>query len=219
MAVRISRKMCCVALLLGLITLASGVQAEAVSSVSGIVVTTEDETVTIGMSGAEAEAAGQAIEVTADVAGREIEAVVGKLLEQSGSSMGLGLTMLVPIVALLLIFGGPVLLMIVLATLHYRSRNRRAGLHHETMARLIESGQPIPDEVLRVTLTDSLHRGVRGFRNLGLGLGLFAFLTLAASVKVGALGLLFMGIGVAQLLIWKFIDSRPSDSASFSHRD
>lgn len=130
-----------------------------------------------------------------------------------------GMALMIPILAVLLIFGGPLLLVILLAVMHFRSRNRQAELQHASIARVVESGQPVPEDILRQSLQTSVHQGVRGLRNIGLGLGLLAFLWVVFGPRAGAIGFLFIGIGLSQVAVWKFVDSRPSGANSFTSRD
>lgn len=130
-----------------------------------------------------------------------------------------GMALMIPILAVLLIFGGPLLLVILLAVMHFRSRNRQAELQHASIARVVESGQPVPEDILRQSLQTSVHQGVRGLRNIGLGLGLLAFLWVVFGPRAGAIGFLFIGIGLSQVAVWKFVDNRPSGANSFTSRD
>lgn len=130
-----------------------------------------------------------------------------------------GMALMIPILAVLLIFGGPLLLVILLAVMHFRSRNRQAELQHASIARVVESGQPVPEDILRQSLQGTVHQGARGLRNIGLGLGLLAFLWMVFGPRAGAIGFLFIGIGLSQVAIWKFVDSRPSGANSFTSRD
>lgn len=130
-----------------------------------------------------------------------------------------GMALMIPILAVLLIFGGPLLLVILLAVMHFRSRNRQAELQHASIARVVESGQPVPEDILRQSLQTSVHQGVRGLRNIGLGLGLLAFLWVVFGPRAGAIGFLFIGIGLSQVAVWKFVDNRPSGASSFTSRD
>lgn len=130
-----------------------------------------------------------------------------------------GLELLIPILAVLLIFGGPLLMVIILASMHFRSRNRQVELQHASIARVVESGQPVPEGILQQSLQGTVHQGARGLRNIGLGLGLLAFLWMVFGPRAGAIGFLFIGIGLSQVAIWKFVDSRPSGANSFTSRD
>lgn len=118
---------------------------------------------------------------------------------------------LIPILAISLIFGGPVVLVIVLAILHYRAKARRERMQSDNIARLIEAGRDIPAELLRgdepvgVNGQDNLRKGVK---NIGVGTGLLIFLTLLIDIGIGAVGFIFIGLGVSQLVVWKLADRK-----------
>lgn len=135
-----------------------------------------------------------------------------------GSSFGnfsMNPDVIVPIVALLLLFGGPLILVIVLAVLHYRSKARRLQNINANIDKLLAAGRDIPIELLRGDEPyipkdeGNLHKGMR---NIGLGVGWLAFLTLMFGLKLGAFGFVFIGLGLSQVIVWK-LSGAPSNSA------
>jgi hypothetical protein len=131
---------------------------------------------------------------------------------------------LIPVVAMLLLFGGPVLLVIVLAILHYRSKARRRQNINMNIDKLLAAGRDIPVELLLgeepsmfksataqgeifYTRSDEMMR--KGIRNIGLGTGWLIFLTIFLGIKIGSFGFIFIGLGISQVVIWKLSDSRP----------
>jgi hypothetical protein len=43
----------------------------------------------------------------------------------------------------------------------------------------------------------------KGMRNIGLGLGWLIFLTILCGIQIGAIGFIFIGLGVSQMVVWK----------------
>lgn len=148
--------------------------------------------------------------------------------EDMGSfdDFGMSPELIIPIVAMILLFGGPVLLVIILAFLHYRAKARRQHNINANIDKLLAAGRDIPVELLLGEEATAVKRNVagevttvyhgadsnmqKGFRNIGLGTGWLVFLTIAFGIKIGAFGFIFIGLGLSQVLIWKL--SSPSAS-------
>ena len=135
--------------------------------------------------------------------------------------------LLIPIVAMSLLFGGPVLLVIILALLHYRAKARRQKNINANIDKLLAAGRDIPVELLLGEEATAIKRNVsgdvtvyhgddanmqKGVRNIGLGTGWLIFLTIMFGIKIGAFGFIFIGLGLSQVVIWKL--SSPSPGAS-----
>ena len=129
---------------------------------------------------------------------------------------------IIPIVAMSLLFGGPVILIIILVILHYRAKSRRLKNINMNIDKLLAAGRDIPLELLmgdepRVvknttesgeviyTLNDEMMS--KGVRNIGLGIGWLIFLTIAFGIKIGSFGFILIGLGISQVVIWKLSDS------------
>lgn len=126
-------------------------------------------------------------------------------------------SVLIPILAVLLIFGGPIALVIVLAVLRYRTRARRERNHNENIARLLEAGRDVPLELLlgADAPVEKVQNNLRkGIENVCVGTALLIFLTLMVGVEIGAVGLIVIAYGVSQLAVWKLIDSKAAPAAS-----
>ena len=112
---------------------------------------------------------------------------------------------LIPIVGMLVTFGLPPLLVGII--LYYKHRKLR--LTHETIARLVEKGLPIPPELLEAPADKRGHSGLRaGLVLLGLGIGLGILL-----LEVGgpwSVGLIPGLMGVALLIAWKIETRAPA---------
>ena len=91
---------------------------------------------------------------------------------------------------------------------YYRNKNRKQKFL--LMQQALASGQPLPKEFFKeVALPDNR---VKGFKNIGLGIGLFIFLwALTDEFGLACIGLLVLFIGVGQLAIYY---TRPKQAAS-----
>jgi hypothetical protein len=125
---------------------------------------------------------------------------------------------LLPIIVIMVIFGGGITLIIMLLKLHYRDKERRAQNINNNIDKLLAAGRDIPiellrgdepvspaepyhhDGVLRVRDDVNLHKGIK---NICVGLGLLIFLSLLCGFKIGAVGFIVIGVGISRLLIWK----------------
>ena len=127
---------------------------------------------------------------------------------------------LIPIVAITLLFGGPLLVVIILALLYYRAKARRQQNINANIDKLLAAGRDIPVELLlgeeAVVRTQAQANGTtqtgylpdqlmmqKGVRNIGLGAGWLVFLTILMGIKIGAFGFVFIGLGISQVVIWK----------------
>jgi hypothetical protein len=110
--------------------------------------------------------------------------------------------------AVVLIFGMPV--MIVVAVLYWAYRRRR--LAHETINQFLASGKDIPPAVLDNLFREQAPRNNlhKGLVMTGLGVGIFLCFALIGSMKAASVGLIPLFIGLAQLLIWKL--ERPGEA-------
>lgn len=118
--------------------------------------------------------------------------------EEISDSVG---EVIIGILAVTLIFGGPI--MVVSIVLY--SRYRRRQLLHESMNKLIDSGREIPDNLFNEIEGTNDHDETlrKGMTSTGLGIALAISLSLIFDPKVGSLGLIPLMIGLAHLLIWK----------------
>ncbi len=123
--------------------------------------------------------------------------------------------LLIPIIAVLLIFGAPFLCIILLAGMHYRARARRESQRIEAISRLLDAGRDIPVELLSEGTALEPRRNLRkGLTNLGVGTGLLIFLTVFLGAGIGAVGYIVIGLGLAQLAVWRWVDSQQAPAAS-----
>ncbi len=142
--------------------------------------------------------------------------------EDSDSSRFMSPDIIIPIVAMSLLFGGPVILIIILVLLHYRAKSRRLKNINMNIDKLLAAGRDIPIELLmgdeprviknttesgEVIYTRNNEMMSKGFRNIGLGVGWLIFLTIAFGIKIGSFGFILIGLGISQVIIWKLSDS------------
>lgn len=109
--------------------------------------------------------------------------------------------MIIGLVAVILIFGGPII--IVAIALHSSVKKRH--MTHETINNYVQAGKDIPAEVLQGLQKQedpksNLHKGLV---MIAIGLGIIGFFIIIDSYKAVGLGLIPLFIGLAQLLVWK----------------
>lgn len=115
------------------------------------------------------------------------------------------LALLIPILAVIFIFGGPIFLVCFLVIQHYRAKARRQQDLNANIDKLLAAGRDIPVELLRgdepqaATDTGDLASGIR---TLFLGVGLLIFLTVLLGFDIGAVGFILIALGSARILIW-----------------
>ncbi len=121
------------------------------------------------------------------------------------------LALLIPILAILFIFGGPIILLILILVFFFGSRRRRQRDMNNNIDKLLAAGRDIPIELLRgdePKSADDSGNQAKGIRNICLGAGWLLFLTIAFNIKIGAIGFIWIGLGLSQVLIWYL--NRPS---------
>ena len=120
---------------------------------------------------------------------------------------------LVFLIAITITFGTPVILVTVI--LYYRMRKTR--LLHETIAKLVEKGQPIPEALLSPKAAQQrkpsdLRTGVILIA-VGLGLSIFFYaLTDRSDANVWAIGVIPLLIGLGYVVAWKLEAKKQNDA-------
>lgn len=118
---------------------------------------------------------------------------------------------LISLVGIISVFGGPVCVLIVLILQHFRTQMRLADYRREAIGKLIDAGKDVPESLLffqDLNGTNQPHKNLqRGLVNLGFGAGLLVFLWAIHSLAAGTFGLMFIGIGAAQLITWQITRS------------
>jgi len=108
---------------------------------------------------------------------------------------------LVPILAISLSLGGPIIIVAIVLYASYRKRKQRL----ELIAKFVDSNREIPQEILNsLDAASAVRNDLRsGLLAMGSGIGVLVALGLLAGWEVGALGLIPFFIGLARLLVWK----------------
>lgn len=113
--------------------------------------------------------------------------------------------LLIPILAITFIFGGPIFLLCFLMVMHYRAKARRQKDINMNIDKLLSNGRDIPVELLRgdepKAAVDSTDLG-SGVRHLFLGIGLLIFLTALVGFEIGAVGFILIALGCSRIVIW-----------------
>ena len=121
-----------------------------------------------------------------------------------------GMVAIIAMMAVILVFGTPVI--IVIAILMHRAR--RTQRIHETVLRLAEKGLPIPPDLFvdkpPEDMRSSLHKGVVLIA-VGLGLTIF-FLTLPERNVPWGVGMIPLLIGVGYMIVW-WLENRKENKA------
>ncbi len=112
---------------------------------------------------------------------------------------------LIPLFAVIFIFGGPIFLICYLISKRYHYRQLRQQSINNNIDKLLAAGRDIPVELLRGDepkgADDNGNRS-KGIRNICLGTGWFLFLTILVGFDIGAIGFIWIALGVSQVLIW-----------------
>lgn len=104
---------------------------------------------------------------------------------------------LVALTAIVFSLGMP--LLIVIAVLYFRHKNRKA--QYRLVEQALAAGQPLPEDFFRRTDTTDIH--AKGIKNICTGAGLCLFLWfLTGKFNVASIGLLIMFTGFGQLIIY-----------------
>lgn len=112
--------------------------------------------------------------------------------------------MLVPLVAVTLIFGGPLVLIGFLIAKRYRYRQARQQSINANIDKLLAAGRDIPVELLRGDEpkgADDYGNRNKGIRNICLGAGVLIFLWALVGFDIAALGFIWIALGISQVLI------------------
>lgn len=105
---------------------------------------------------------------------------------------------LVPIVAIVMVFGLPVFIIGLLVW----SRYKRRQLIHQSISVMVEKGVEIPPHLFDEAKREPGSSMRRGVVMIGVGLGLIAFFMFTGGSGVG-IGFIPLLIGVAYLVVWK----------------
>lgn len=105
--------------------------------------------------------------------------------------------LIVPILALSLFFGSPVLLLILIAYFIYRTRKEKYELAREAL----RQGKELPQNVVKPRTTTNEAMWEKGIKNVCLGVGLFFLLWAWTNFELSMIGVLILCTGVSQIII------------------
>lgn len=110
----------------------------------------------------------------------------------------------VPIVAIIFSIGGPLFLLGFVINKRYQDKRQRRQNLNDNIDKLLAAGRDIPVELLRgdEPPTASAASRDRGVRNIFIGAGLLTFLTILAGISIGAIGFIWIALGLSQVVIW-----------------
>lgn len=104
---------------------------------------------------------------------------------------------LIPIIAIVCVFGLPVIIVFLSFYFGYKKRKAR----YQLVEKALEAGQPIPEEFLR-SVKNPGNTLTKGLTNTFTGIGLFIFLWgITGEFGIGCIGLLVMFMGLGQIVI------------------
>lgn len=104
---------------------------------------------------------------------------------------------IIPIIAIVFVFGLPILLIFIIFYFRYKNRKAKYRLAEQALA----AGQQLPPEFFKEAENKDLRS--RGIKNIFLGLGLFIFLwALTGEFGLGCIGLLILFTGFGQVIIY-----------------
>lgn len=138
-----------------------------------------------------------------------IPADVAAELSRGGINIHPSESGVVPVIAILSVFGTPVLITGIIVLGWYNRQKRRMSL----LEKIVESGQPIPEGLLNGEMDGapknaSLRKGVV---SLGAGAGIVIF-GLFVSHTLMAIGAIPVCMGLAYLLLWK-LENKPDETS------
>jgi len=124
-------------------------------------------------------------------------------LSRSGINIHPNESGMIPVIAILSVFGTPVLITGIIVLGWYQRQKRRLSL----MEKIVESGQPIPEALLTNAMDQgkpgsSLKKGVT-YLGAGAGVIIFGFFVSETLMAIGAIPVC---MGLAYLLLWKLED-------------
>lgn len=129
------------------------------------------------------------------------DSVKAKLIKSgSDRDRGMGfMEAMTAITAIVLIFGTP--LLIVIAVMY--GRHKRRALVHQSVNKLIDSGQEIPPEIFDEATGGQKDSRKKGIMMVSVGVAIAVVFTAIWDIEAGSIGLIPLMIGLAHIAIWK----------------
>lgn len=129
-----------------------------------------------------------------------------KQMQWEGDPLFNGKDLVIPIIAMLLIFGAPIALVGVV--FYFRYKNKRA--RYEVMKQALEHGHNLPPELAKgmCEVTETANSRdmwwQKGVKMFFIGLGLAIFLGIMMGYRMSSIGFLLMCIGVGEIVVGWF---------------
>lgn len=125
-----------------------------------------------------------------------LESLIGGSVGVLGGTVGVLIAILVLSIILLVLFAPFIIIILVLRYL-VREHNDRVTLAEKAM----ETGQPIPDELMAVDKQSDEYLHRRGIRNIWIGIGMALMFGIWGSDMLTGIGLLVLCYGIGQIMI------------------
>lgn len=121
---------------------------------------------------------------------------------------------LIPIVAIITVFGGSFTFILILVGMRYRAKAQHRLQRQEQIQRFIDAGRDVPNELLRDSDSSLDHEAnlAKGIKDTLVGLALLVFLTALLGFNIGAVGLIIVAVGLSRIIIWKISQSKQSSN-------
>lgn len=125
--------------------------------------------------------------------------------QDDGPSAMEALIVLFAVIALIIVLCSPLILLGIYLMLRYKAKNRHQQALNTNIDKLLAAGRDIPVELLRgddPKSDEPVGSRDKGIRNIFLGSGWLVFLTIMVGFDVGSAGLIWIALGVSQVIIW-----------------
>jgi Domain of unknown function (DUF6249) len=121
---------------------------------------------------------------------------------------------LIPIISVVVIFGGGFFCIITLMRLRYKAKADRRLQRQDQIQRFIDAGRDVPNELLRDvdSLLEEEANLAKGVKDTLIGLAIVVFLTVLVGFDIGAAGLIIVAVGLSRIIIWKISQSKKSSN-------
>jgi len=121
---------------------------------------------------------------------------------------------LIPIISVLVIFGGGFFLIITLFRMRYKAKADRRLQRQEQIQRFIDAGRDVPNELLQDVDSQMEEEAnlAKGVKDTLVGLAIVIFLTELVGIDIGTVGLIIDAIGLSRIIIWKISQSKKSSN-------
>jgi hypothetical protein len=123
-------------------------------------------------------------------------------------------TILIPIVSVLVIFGGGFFMIIALMRMRYKNKAERRLQRQEQIQKFIDAGRDVPNELLRDvdSVMEEEANLSKGIKDTLVGLALLVFLTVLIGFEIGAAALIIVAVGLSRIIIWKMSQTKKSSN-------